>query len=575
MEKIFVDQFEKYVKTHKSLRKAYRSIRKDFTNNIVCKQPMTTNIIQILEEHSKNVAWIEVMANDQRVNMGTFFLLTESLGLTCYHLVKDVLKTNFSISITFDYTAEDVDVHYLPAEVETYSEQYDYAYLRVKSPSPEGPVGLLQNLSIPPQDGVVAIIGHLQGDCKKIDFSSVVNFDTYEDLSPPSFVHVLTMYNYMKMLQCKLTSSKTSACLCGAPIFNERGELVGMHKGCYRIDAPNKSKTMIEYGRSIVEIIVIGSIKIVELRHQFFKLLQRNKTLESYLDSASHPPHMKTHITNLKKLWEEEIRQISMETKDQKLLCAKQMEVLKITQTLRARGYTNKGEIEEDGGTRPPLTFEVILSLQFEIADEDALYRAFTCCSHYISQKAFTFEALLSPGFFYNKTEKASPGEEAGCYKCKPECKACKYMKEDTIVSSYRTEKKYEISQRIGCNSSYVVYLISCTSCRLQYVGCTIGKLKGRIFKHISDASNKLARSPSAVSKHFFEVHEGNLCTLEFRGILIVEEPSRRETRQQLLRNQEAFWIWNLNTIHPNGLNRKLNFAYRPLDHLLYKGSTG
>ncbi|XP_073400125.1 serine protease FAM111A-like [Dendrobates tinctorius] len=307
MQNTFVDQFNEFVKTQKGLKKAWEVIKRDFSYNILQKRPMTAHMIQILGEYSNHVALLLVKDNDRVTGTGTFFLLTESLGLTCFHVVNDVLKSpDYRIEITFNYNEATAELDYLPAEIVSYSEINDYAFLRVKiSPIPGGPQGLIQSLAPPPQQGTSAIIAHPQAQCKQIDICSVVNFYDREKTicNHPSYVHLLGMFHFTEMLDSKLLTYKT--CLyegaSGAPVFSERGELVAMHAGGYKVKSPHRDESLIEYGRSAIEIIVMGAIEIEDLHCELLKLIQGNEALQSYM-SSSHAPHMQSIIASFENL---------------------------------------------------------------------------------------------------------------------------------------------------------------------------------------------------------------------------------------------------------------------------------
>lgn len=491
---------------------------------------MASSITQTLRERSKNVARLLVKANDRVISSGTFFLLTESLGLTCYHVVENTLGCpDYSIEISF----KEAERHYLPAEVVTYSESCDYAFLRVTSPCPGSPTGLLQNLALPPQGRAVAIIGHPQGQCEQIDMCSVTKDSIY-----PSSVHLLRD-NFLNPLSSKLDPNNTRLYegASGDPVFNEHGELVAMHSGGYMVEDLARNVGMIEYGRSAVEIIIMGAVEIEDLHCQFWELVKRNDALKSYVSYYAHAPHMKILITVLKKLLD-----------------------VKITHSITVRGYPKaipgcESKKEKKECELSPLTFRMTLSLEFPIHPEDAQCDVLINYSNYISELAFTLRRPLLPSLDCGV-------EKPGCYKCQlGRCKACKFMKEDTTFSSYRTEKTHNICHRIDCNSSYVVYLISCTKCRLQYVGCT-KNLKQRILRHISDASKPNSTSPSMVSRHFLTDHQGDVSDFKFQGLQMVDTSSGEETRKRLMLNEEAFWIWKLKTMYPNGLNLRSGFCH-------------
>ena len=54
------------------------------------------------------------------------------------------------------------------------------------------------------------------------------------------------------------------------------------------------------------------------------------------------------------------------------------------------------------------------------------------------------------------------------------------YVTVNSRFKSSHDDKSYSINYNLNCNSSYVVYLITCKKCSLQYVGSTTTKFRLR-----------------------------------------------------------------------------------------------
>ena len=76
-----------------------------------------------------------------------------------------------------------------------------------------------------------------------------------------------------------------------------------------------------------------------------------------------------------------------------------------------------------------------------------------------------------------------------------------KQLKETKSFKSKATRKTYEICHEINCNSKYVIYLLECTKCKIQYVGKSETELEYRIANHRSDAKKLTAFLQSNNSK--------------------------------------------------------------------------
>lgn len=113
----------------------------------------------------------------------------------------------------------------------------------------------------------------------------------------------------------------------------------------------------------------------------------------------------------------------------------------------------------------------------------------------------------------------------------------------------------------MNCNSHHVVYVIHCTACRINYIGCTIRKLKTRVAEHIADIRNVYGQQ-SGASRHFSTIHEGKFDTLQVYAIEHVYKPLRGGDWRQKLLNREAFWILRLGSRTPEGMNMRNDLMY-------------
>ena len=124
-------------------------------------------------------------------------------------------------------------------------------------------------------------------------------------------------------------------------------------------------------------------------------------------------------------------------------------------------------------------------------------------------------------------------------------------------TTSTANDKKFLLRQYINCNTTFVVYVITCRDCNLQYVGCTTNELNVRIRKHLSDIPHAASRNVSAASLHFAAVHKGNTSGFSAQGIEVVTAPIRGGNRRQKLLSRETYWMFMLETCIPKGLNKK------------------
>ena len=126
-------------------------------------------------------------------------------------------------------------------------------------------------------------------------------------------------------------------------------------------------------------------------------------------------------------------------------------------------------------------------------------------------------------------------------------CNTCKLhlVCSPTFKSNYPQNRTvYHIRHSFSCKSTNVIYLITCSKFKKQYVGCTTTQLNTRISHHRSSINNKRS---TYLHKHF------NLPDHSITHLKV--QPINTTNSQQDLYNLEHFWISTLRTLNPYGLN--------------------
>jgi len=126
------------------------------------------------------------------------------------------------------------------------------------------------------------------------------------------------------------------------------------------------------------------------------------------------------------------------------------------------------------------------------------------------------------------------------------------------LFQSTVTQKCYEIKnfsgEPLSCSSSNIIYLITCNRCKLQYVGETLQTLKKRMNGHRSGIKSKV---DNILYNHF----QGP-CSLDNISVQPIEAfrgDGRKETITKERKFKENYWIKELRTTYPYGLNDKCN----------------
>lgn len=152
------------------------------------------------------------------------------------------------------------------------------------------------------------------------------------------------------------------------------------------------------------------------------------------------------------------------------------------------------------------------------------------------------------------KAAVSAPSTAVG--QCKPcgdkRCKSCCQLQSTNEFQSNVTGKVYRIYCNTFCKTPNVIYLITCHVCGLQYIGESSQPFNKRMNGHRSDLTKKPFLP---VSQHF--VSPGHTLDDFVRSKLTIIDHSQSwsdERRQK----KESFWIHELKTLHPNGINKKM-----------------
>lgn len=130
---------------------------------------------------------------------------------------------------------------------------------------------------------------------------------------------------------------------------------------------------------------------------------------------------------------------------------------------------------------------------------------------------------------------------KATCQTCRDHAIKSKQFKSET------NESKFNIRQKLSCNSSNLIYLITCQKCKLQYVGETGRTLHQRLTNHRSDIKT---HKKTSIGIHFNTINHSlrDLKIVPIEGLSTNKGTNFRKSR-------EKFWQQKLNTKYPHGLN--------------------
>lgn len=98
--------------------------------------------------------------------------------------------------------------------------------------------------------------------------------------------------------------------------------------------------------------------------------------------------------------------------------------------------------------------------------------------------------------------------------------------------------KIFKIDTYFNYNTNYVIYVITCGACSIEYVGRTIHRLRGRFCGHLSDIRNNKSTN---VAFYFNLMHGGDLSLVQVQVIEKVKTPQRGGDLCCLLCKREVF----------------------------------
>ena len=147
----------------------------------------------------------------------------------------------------------------------------------------------------------------------------------------------------------------------------------------------------------------------------------------------------------------------------------------------------------------------------------------------------------------------SSPSSEMhGCHTCsRPCCILCRdhLIASDSITSTV-TKQKFPIKQHIHCNSSNVIYIITCSLCNIQYTGQTSTTLRRRINNHKS--AIRRPHTTESVGSHFQQT-DHTIKHLRVQGVELIPVDPDKAINARLLSRAESRWMWAMKSHLING----------------------
>ncbi|XP_066925555.1 uncharacterized protein [Clytia hemisphaerica] len=133
----------------------------------------------------------------------------------------------------------------------------------------------------------------------------------------------------------------------------------------------------------------------------------------------------------------------------------------------------------------------------------------------------------------------------------------CKQIMSTSTFTSQQTKRTYQIFHNVNCKSTRIIYLLECNKCHIQYIGKSETQFNQRLNNHRSNAYRPRQETIPAC-KHFHQTNHDFNRDAKFTIIEQINETDI-ERMKRIILQRENFWIKELRTLAPHGLNQELN----------------
>lgn len=270
----------------------------------VTENSVSVAICERLVHLSKSVGFIK-WDNNGNTGNATCFVFNKNFIFTCRHVLHFIVGEGTDpeswpgiistcAKVTFAYK------EFCPNYVDWLSfepwflmsdETLDYAILKLSENGNGFPPGLSKLILPQPSSGLLYLIGHPEGQIKKIDGCSVISLEQrlerckehYSDGVVPGscsdIYNAFPMFTQRSFLSDVCSTNTLSYDTCffsgssGSPVFNASGRLVAMHSFGYVYNCVNKPYAFIEFGYSMESILC----DIKQKDENLYKSLQEEK----------------------------------------------------------------------------------------------------------------------------------------------------------------------------------------------------------------------------------------------------------------------------------------------------------
>ena len=132
----------------------------------------------------------------------------------------------------------------------------------------------------------------------------------------------------------------------------------------------------------------------------------------------------------------------------------------------------------------------------------------------------------------------------------KPFCNICNMIK--TLKTKCKvTQVTHDLPRNVDCQTTNVVYLLSCSLCNKQYIGETKRAFSVRFKEHLADVKHKRDKP---VSNHIND-HAPNMAKLTPNILEVINKDPEKPETTKFRQKREVHWIYTFRSLSPEGLN--------------------
>ena len=131
----------------------------------------------------------------------------------------------------------------------------------------------------------------------------------------------------------------------------------------------------------------------------------------------------------------------------------------------------------------------------------------------------------------------------------------CTQVVNTRIFESYQTNRTFKNFQELNCKSSFRIYLMECTLCKIQFVG----KTEAPFNIPINNKQKKMKATPSSMHFNQPDYNFKNHKKFIFAGKINNTVNTDRDIIRISSKRREDFWILKHVTLTPTVLNQEAN----------------